>query len=204
MFGQARSKLGAVALVGVVGIVFAVGAGASGAAAVPGCGAFKAQGDAQDAFMAAGGSPARNAGKMDPDRDGVACERLGGPFKGYATIGYNRKKQFFYGIVTMPAALDGGEAPCLYGNKSYPDSSRRLNIFKVRPQGDKALLSRYGAVGAQADPAAGKLVWKVDRRNLPRARYYVSFEERIRTTPSAPTECPGFDSRPTLLPAPKR
>src|SRR5262245_39816650 len=102
MFDSARRKIGAAALASAIAAVVAAFAGVgSGAAAVPGCGAFKAQGDAQDAFMEAGGSPARNVGKMDPDGDGVACEALGAPFKGYATIGYNRKKQFFYGVVKM-------------------------------------------------------------------------------------------------------
>lgn len=194
--------MGAVALLGVLGVVFAVLAGGSGAAAVPGCGTFKAQGDAQEAFMQAGGSPARNVGKMDPDGDGVACEALGAPFKGYATIGYNRKKQFFYGIVKMPAALDGGESPCLYGDKSYPDASRRFNIYKIRTDGDKPLLGRYKA-GAQADPAAGTLVWKVERANLVQARYYVAFDERVPLTPYGRNECPGFNSVPTLLPRPE-
>ncbi|HZO05435.1 MAG TPA: hypothetical protein VFB52_03545 [Solirubrobacterales bacterium] len=205
MFEWARRKGAATALAAAAGgacVLLIAGSGAAGAAAVPGCGAFEAQGDAQDAFMEAGGSPARNAGKMDPDGDGVACEALGAPFKGYATIGYNRKKQFFYGIVKMPAALDGGESPCLYGNKNYPDASRRFNIYKVRTDGDKPLLGRYKA-GTQADPAAGTLIWKVERADLVQARYYVAFDERVPLTPYGRNECPGFSSVPTLLPRPQ-
>lgn len=202
MFDRARNRLGAVVLTGVAGAaVLALGAAGSGAAAVPGCGAFKAQGDAQDAFLEAGGSPDRNAGDMDPDRDGVACEELPAPYKGFATIGYNRKREFFYGVVTMPVPA-GGEAPCLYGNKNYPNSSRRLNVFKIRSDGDKPLLGRYKA-GAEAQPETGRLIWKVERPNLISAKYYVSFDERIRTSPYGRNPCPGFSSRPTLLPRPR-
>ncbi len=182
--------------------MLALGVAGSGAAAVPSCGAYKAQGDAQDAFLEAGGDPGRNVGGMDPDGDGVACEDLPAPYKGYATIGYNRKRQFLYGIVTMPVPPAGGEAPCLYGNKNYPDSSRRLNVFKIRTDGDKPLLGRYKA-GAQADPARGTLVWKVERPNLILAHYYVAFDEKVRTSPYGRNPCPGFSSRPTLLPRPR-
>jgi hypothetical protein len=203
MFERTTIRLRAATLASVVAAAVALLALAGGStAAVPGCGAFAAQADAQDAFLEAGGDPGRNVGGMDPDRDGVACEDLPAPFKGYATIGYNRKRQFLYGIVTMPMPPAGGEAPCLYGNKNYPDSSRRLNVFKIRSDGDKPLLGRYKA-GAQADPAAGKLVWKVERPNLIPARYYVSFDEKIRTSPYGRNPCPGFSSRPTLLPRPR-
>jgi len=138
---------------------------------------------------------------MDPDRDGVACEELPAPFKGYATIGYNRKRQFIYGVVTMPVA-PGGEASCLYGNKNFPDSSRRLNVFKVRSDGDKPLLGRYKA-GAEARPEAGRLIWKVERPITIPARYYVSFDEKVRTSPYGRNPCPGFSSQPTLLPRPR-
>lgn len=201
MFDRGQIGLAGAALAGVLAIaVLTFGAAGSGAV-VSGCGAFKAQADAQDAFLEAGGSPGRNAGRMDPDRDGVACEELPAPFKGYATIGYNRKRQFFYGVVTMPAP-PGGAAPCMYGNKNHPESARRLNVYKVRSDGDKPLLGRYKA-GAQADPAAGKLVWKVERPDLIAARYYVSFDEKIRTSPYGRNPCPGFSSRPTLLPRPR-
>lgn len=202
MFEGIPNRLGAAVLAGAVGaLALAFGAAGSGAA-VPGCGAFKAQGDAQDAFLEAGGRPGRNAGRMDPDRDGVACEHLPAPYKGYATIGYHRKRQFLYGVVTMPVPPGGGEAACLYGNTHYPDSARLFNVYKVRSGGDKPLLGPYKA-GAQADPATGKLVWKVERPNLIAARYYVSFEEKVRTSPYGRNACPGFGSRPTLLPRPR-
>ncbi len=202
MFETVRTKLGIAALASLTGaLALAFGAAGSGAAA-PGCGAFKAQADAQDAFLEAGGSPERNAGSMDPDRDGVACEDLSAPYKGYATIGYNRKRQFFYGIATMPVPPGSAAAPCMFGNKNFPDASRRLNIFKVRADGDKPLLGRYRA-GVEARPEEGKLIWKVERGNLIAAKYYVSFDERIRTSPNGRNPCPGFSSRPTLLPRPK-
>ena len=181
--------------------VLAFGAVGSGAA-VPGCEAFAAQGDAQDAFVEAGGSPARNVGGMDSDGDGVACEDLGAPYKGYATIGYHRKRQFLYGVATMPVPPEGGEAPCLIGNKNFPDAARKFNVFKVRSDGDKPLLGRY-KTGAEAQPDTGTLVWKVDRPNLIPARYYVSFDEKIRTSPNGRNPCPGFSSQPTLLPRPQ-
>jgi hypothetical protein len=202
MFDRATTRAGLATLTGVVAAVVGllVLAGGSSAAA-PGCGAFAAQGDAQEAFLEAGGSPVRNAGSMDPDGDGVACEDLPAPYKGYATIGYNRKRQFLYGVVTMPVP-PGGQASCLYGNKNFPDSSRRLNVFKVRSDGDKPLLGRYKA-GAEAQPETGKLIWKVERPGLVAAKYYVSFDEKVRTSPYGRNPCPGFSSQPTLLPRPR-
>jgi hypothetical protein len=202
MFDRAKSRASAVALVGAVALALLASFAADGGdAAVPGCGAFKAQSDAQDAFVNAGGSLDHNAGGMDPDGDGVACEGLPAPYKGFATIGYNRKREFFFGVVNMPTGK-GGEPPCLYGNKNFPDASRRLNIFRVRGDGDKPLLGRYNA-GVEAKPEQAKLIWKVERANLVAGKYYVAFDERVPQTPYGRVECPGFSSRPTLLPRPK-
>lgn len=202
MFDLVRNRAGVSAVAGVAGAaVLAFGVAASGAAAVPGCEAYKAQGDAQDAFLEAGGDPGSNLGGMDPDGDGVACEELPAPFKGYATIGYNRKREFIYGVVTMPIPPDG-QATCMYGNKNFPDSSRRLNVYKVRSNGDKPLLGRYKA-GAEAQPEVGRLIWKVDRPLTIPAKYYVSFDEKVRMSPYGRNPCPGFSSRPTLLPRPR-
>jgi len=203
MYERVMSRAGALALVGVFAALVGLLALAGGsAAAVPGCGAFGAQGDAQDAFLEAGGSPSRNAGEMDPDGDGVACEGLPAPFKGYATIGYNRKKQFFYGIATMPAGAGGGEAPCLYGNKNFPEASRRVNIYRVRSGDDKPMLGRYRA-GAEAKPELAKLIWKAERSNPIPGRYYVVFDERVPLNPFGRNECPSFSSQPTALPRPR-
>ncbi len=196
--------LGTLAVAAIVAAaLFIVPAAGGSRAAVPGCGAFKAQADAQDAFIDAGGSPRRNVGGMDPNRDGVACEALPAPFKGYATIGYNRKRSFFFGVVKMPAGHAGNGSPCMFGNRSYPDAARRLNIYKVRRDGDKPLLGQYKA-RAQADPSSGRLIWKVERSRLVQARYYVAFDERVPLKPYGRNECPGFSSRPTLLPRPQR
>lgn len=203
MLHRTGSSVGITVLAVVIGLSMALAIpGTGGAAAPPGCQSFSAQADAQDAFLAANGSPGRNAGGMDSDGDGVACEALPAPYKGYATIGYNRKKGFFYGMVTMPSAPGGAQAPCLYGNRSYLDAPRRLNIFKALRNGDKPL--RNGFRGrAQADPALGRLVWKFRWKRAKSARYYVVFDERIRRSPYGRNECPGFKSRPTLLPRPR-
>jgi hypothetical protein len=191
--------MGGAALVGSVAVLLML-APAAGGAALPGCGKFTAQADAQDAFLAAGGKPGRNLGRMDGDRDGVACEELPGPFKGYATIGFHRAKGFFYGVVTMPMP-SGGAAACLLGDRHDPDVPRRLNVFRVHPDGDKPLLA-YGA-GTQALPEQGRLQWKIERRGPPLGRYYAAFEERVRLGPYGRNECPGFSSRPTAFPRPR-
>ncbi|MFN8164014.1 MAG: excalibur calcium-binding domain-containing protein [Solirubrobacterales bacterium] len=187
------------AALGVLGI--GVLAGHSGAAARS-CASFKAQADAQDYFLEQGGSPRRHVGSLDGDHNGVACEGLTGPYKGFATIGYNRKKQFLYGVATMPPKADSEEFACLYGNRHFPDAPRKVNVFRVRPGADKALLGEWtGAV--EARPESGRLLWKADRANLISGRYYVSFEERVSLTPYGRSQCPGFSSRPTLLPRPR-
>lgn len=192
----------ALALLAAAGCLLALAS--SGDAGVRGCGSFGSQADAQDELFALGGTPRHPVGKLDPDRDGVACEGLPGPYKGYATIGYNRKKRFFYGTATMPPRGGGeGEAACLYGDRHSDESPRKVNIFRVTPNGDKGLVGEYGGK-AEALPASGRLIWKVERVIAEPGRYYAAFQERIRVTPYGPTECPGFNSQPTLLPRPKR
>jgi hypothetical protein len=203
MFDSARIKVGALALMGFSWTLAMLALGGSGIAAAPGCGAFKAQGDAQDSFLEHGGSPRRDVGRMDPDGDGVACEGLPAPYKGYATIGYNRKREFFYGTATMPVGADGRPGyPCLYGNRHFHRAARKVNIFRVTPKGDVPLIGEYrGAV--EALPGSGRLIWKAEKENLEPGRYYAAFEERIRTTPYGRNECPGFSSKPALLPRPR-
>ena len=106
----------------------------TGAAAVPGCASFRSQADAQDYFAAMGGGPRRPVGGLDGDRDGVACEDAPPPFKGFATIGYNPKKGFFYGTVSMPpaaAAPAGERSACLYGNRHFVEGPRLLRVYRV-------------------------------------------------------------------------
>ncbi|MGV1048487.1 MAG: excalibur calcium-binding domain-containing protein [Solirubrobacterales bacterium] len=187
--------LGAIAAVPLL-----LGALGSAAATLPGCGAFKSQEDAQAYFMERGGSPAHRVGKLDGDRDGVACEGLWGPFQGYATIGYNKEKRFFYGTATMPPAGPGSsEYACMYGNRHFPDAARRLRLFKVKPGKDKPLVEARGQ-GAEAKPSSGRLLWRVDQRTIVPGRYYVEFEERVSQSPYGKNLCPGFRSRATPLP----
>lgn len=174
---------------------------ASGSAELPGCTSFKSQAAAQELFTRMAGGPDREVGDLDPDRDGVACEDRPGPHEGYATIGYNRAKRFFYGVATMPAAGSDDGFSCLQGNSHFPDGPRLLKVYRVVPGPDRAV-SRN--LGAEARPESGRLLWKLDRKTVPLGRYYAAFEEKIRTSPYAPSECPGFRSAETYLPRARR
>jgi hypothetical protein len=172
---------------------------ADGVAAVRGCGSFASQAEAQEYFIEQDGGPSRPIGALDPDRDGVACEGLPGPYEGYATIGYNLAKRFFYGIATMPPEASGGEGfACLYGNRHFPDAARRLDVYRVKPGPDEPLFGNSG-VGAEVDQASGRLLWRADRVLNGPGRYYAAFEERIPLAPYGKNECPGFKSYPALL-----
>jgi hypothetical protein len=186
----AAVPLACAALVGALALP-----GGSGAAAQR-CGGFASQAAAQDHFLAAGGSPGRRVGALDPDRDGVACEGLGGPFKGYATIGFSKSKRFFYGAVTMPPDPAGGFA-CLDGNPHYPEGPRILTVYRARPGRDRAVT---GEVAAEARRESGRLAWKAPRTRVTRGRYYAVFAERQRLKPSGPNLCPGFPSAARVLP----
>jgi len=167
------------------------------------CAEFTAQADAQTRFAELGGSPAHAVGALDGDRDGIACEGLPGPYAGYATLGYNRRGGFLYGVVTMPAAPGGEERfPCLRGNPKGPLGPRRLNVYRVTADGDRAILDQV--VGAEARPESGRLLWKVPRVAIAPGRYYVAFTESIPLTPYGRSKCPGFRSRETTLPVPPR
>jgi hypothetical protein len=169
---------------------------------VPGCASFASQAGAQDYFGRYGGSPSHAVGSLDPDRDGIACEGLGGPYKAYATIGYNRKGRFFYGVASMPPAAKGEEEfPCLYGNRHFPDGPRRLNVYKVQPGDDKPI---FGVLAAEARPSSGRLLWKAERDAVTPGLYYAAFEERIPLKPHGANQCPGFRSAELALPQPPR
>ena len=190
--------LGAAALIAVL----VVAGGSATAAGAPGrsCGSFRSQADAQESFIAAGGGPDRDAGRLDPDHDGVACETLGAPYQGFATIGYNRRGQFFFGTATMPPGADPtAEAPCLAGNTHFPDGAREVQIYRVTPAGPRPLLGRK--IGAEARPGSARLLWKVKRSHILAATYYAEFDERVRLSPNGRNECPAFVSRPVRLPA---
>ena len=193
-----------IVVLALLGAAIAVGLGPaagaeSDAAALRRCPSFESQADAQAYSEELGGTPRRTVGSLDADRDGVACEGLSGPFQGYATIAYNAKRDFFYGVATMPSLEpNGGGFACLEGNKFDPEGPRRVNIYAERSQGDIALVD--GGKGAEAKPASGRLLWKVDRANLRPGRFYVKFEERVRVKPYGPNECPEFSSQAVRLP----
>ncbi|HEY5815108.1 MAG TPA: hypothetical protein VIS95_02080 [Solirubrobacterales bacterium] len=174
---------------------------AGGVTAGPGCPSFADQADAQERFFALGGSPARNAGGWDDDRDGVACEGLPGPYAGYATIGYHRERKFLYGTATMPTEADGEGFACLLGNRQFADGARRLTVYRALPGPDKAI-SR--PLKAEPRPGSGRLLWKLERDLAVAGRYYAIFEAQIHLSPYKPSNCPEFGSRETLLPRPPR
>ena len=176
--------------------------GSGGAAPTPGCGSFESQAGAQEYFVELGGGPRDPVGNLDHDRDGVACEHRPSPYKPFATIGYNRKGGFFYGVASMPSARRGEEGfPCLYGNRRGPNGPRLLNVYKVRQGADKPL---FGRLGAEAKPESGRLIWKAERSVVVPGTYYAGFEEKIRTSPYGANECPGFRSYEISLPQPRR
>jgi hypothetical protein len=184
------------------GLLATLALAGSGGAATPGCASFPSQAAAQEHFAELGGSPERRVGALDDDRDGVACEFLPGPYKPFATIGYNRKGNFFYGVVSMPSVQRGDEGfPCLYGNRHFPRGPRRLNVYKVQPGADKPI---FGALAAEARPESGRLLWKAERDLVTPGTYYAAFEEKIRTSPYGANECPGFRSYEIALPRRRR
>jgi hypothetical protein len=170
------------------------------AAATPGCPSFKSQAEAETFFIEQGGSATHSVGRLDSDGDGVACEGLGGPYQGIATLGYNNKRDFFFGVASMPPlASRNGEFACLAGNRRWPDGPRWVNVFRVKPGGDVSILGTHMA-SAEAKPATGRLVWKVDKPLPLPGRYYAVFEESLRTSPYGPNPCPEFRSRTITLP----
>lgn len=184
-------------LLAIVGAVAAVAATEVAAtAAAPGCVSFRSQAEAQERFGELGGSPGDPIPKLDPDRDGVACEGLSGPYKGYATVAYNPKRGFFYGTATMPPASDGSGFACLEGNRHFDDGPRLLTLFRVRPGADLVVQHE---VGTAVKPSSGRVLWKVEKPIVP-GHYYVVFEERQQLTPYGPNQCPGFRSAEFRLP----
>lgn len=192
-------KRASLALSAALGAVVLLAFAGNGAAAMPKCPSFASQAEAQGAFLELGGKPGNDVGGLDGNGNGVACETLPGPYAGYATIAFNKRKGFLYGVVTLPLAEGGYQ--CLLGNRYDPETPRRLNVYRELPGPDKAILG--DGVGTAADPRTGKLAWKAVKANLPSGRYYASVEARIATSPYGRNQCPGFDSRPALLPAPK-
>jgi hypothetical protein len=176
-------------------------AAAAGGAAVGSCSSFASQADAQARFAGLGGSPGHPVGQLDGDRDGIACEGLHGPYAAYATLGYNRKGGFLYGIASMPPVAGGEHFPCLRGNHKGPFGARRLQVYRARAGADE----RIGdPLNAEAQPERGELLWKAPRATLVPGRYYVAFEAKMRVKPYGRNRCPGFRSREVPLPAPRQ
>lgn len=171
----------------------------SSAAGPRACGSFESQAEAQGYFVEQGGTIEQGVGNLDPDHDGVACEGMPAPYAGYATLGYNRKRDFFYGTASLPPSAAGGEYPCLIGNRHFPDAPRRLNVYKVNADGDKAIFNQFG-LGSEAQPSSGRLVWRADRKTVVPGRYFAEFEEKARTSAYGGTECPAFRSPVVRLP----
>jgi len=171
-----------------------------GAAAAPRCASFKSQADAQARFEQLGGSPRHRIPSLDPDGDGVACEQLGAPYVGFATISYNRSRGFFWGAVAMPRTGEGeGEFACLQGNPHFPDGPRLVKLMQERPGKDRQV---FRSIGAEARKASGRLVWKASVELPGPGRYYAQFAERVRLHAYGPNECPAFRSRSIALPKP--
>lgn len=192
-----RLPVAALALAGLAATAILLPAGSAGAPA-RGCASFAAQSDAQAHFFKRGGTPRKGPRRLDPDRDGVACERLSGPHAGFATIGYNKRKRFFYGYAWMPEDGAGGHA-CMFGNRRFPDGSRLVNVYRMVRGKARPLRPRPVGVPARADVAGGVLVWKLNARR-PRGRYFAAFEARIPLSPYGRIQCPGFRSHTVKLP----
>lgn len=181
--------------------VLALLAGSAGSgAAQRGCGSFDRQADAQTYFIEAGGNARHGVGGgLDTDHDGVACEGLGGPYAGYATLGYNTKRGYFYGIASLPTRPNGKGYACLSGNSHFLHAPRRVRVFKVTADGAKRVSEPRGtAVRARHD--IGHLAWRADRTSIVPGRYYAEFEGRQRTSPYRGSECPAFRSSVVRLP----
>jgi hypothetical protein len=191
--------LGPAALLGALALLLPLGARAEGAR---GCGSFDSQAAAQHHFTDVGGGVKHQVGKLDRDHDGVACEELSGPYAGFATLGYNKKHRFFYGTVSMPAdpSRSGRYHPCMVGNRRFPDGPRRLNVYKVQPDGSgKPIFAKVG-IGVEVRRASGRMVWRADRKHVVPGRYFAEFEKRVRASPGEDSQCPGFRSAIVNLP----
>jgi len=148
------------------------------------------QAAAQDYLLRHGGGPGQKVGGLDSDRDGVACERLSGPYKGFVAIAYQQRKKFFYGSAAMPEVRGGSERfACLKGNSTLAEGPRRLNIYMVG--GKQPLLSKSKAT--EPNEQTGRFPWKAEAKGV-KGRFYAEFEAAASTT-GEKTECPAFRSR---------
>lgn len=181
----------AAALACVVGVAALAPATGAGAKSIRKCKTFANQAAAQDYLLRHGGGPGQKVGGLDSDRDGVACERLQGPYKGFVAISYQQRKKFFYGFAAMPEVRGGGDErfACLKGNSKLAEGPRRLNIYKVG--GKQPLLSNSKAT--EPNERTGHFPWKIEAKGA-KGRFYAKFEAATSTT-GEKTECPAFRSR---------
>lgn len=192
-------SLAPLALLVALALWLPLGANAGGAR---GCGSFKSQAAAQHLFTDVGGGVKHGVGKLDRDHDGVACEELSGPYAGFATLGYNKKHDFFYGTVSMPADPSGGRGyhPCMVGNSRLPDGPRRLNVYKVQRDGSRKPIFDQAGIGLEVRRTSGRMLWRADRRVVIPGRYYAELEPRAPNAADAVSDCPGFRSEVVKLP----
>ena len=95
-----------------------------------------------------------------------------------------------------------------------PEGSRASKATGISPTGRGSWTSTgssraadreiAGDVAAEAQPESGRLIWKAEKGSIVRGAYYAEFEPRIPLTPYGGNDCPGFRSRPTVLPPPQR
>jgi hypothetical protein len=188
-------------LLAIACLALAIGFAESGVAAAPGCGSFASQAEAQERLLALGGSPSEPIPRLDPDRDGVACEGSPGPYKGYATVAYSSRQGFFHGTAAMPPESGGAGFACLEGNRHFDDGPRLLTLLEARPGPDLVVRAE---VPTATRPSSGRVLWKLEKAPIASGRYYVIFEERQPLTPYGPNQCPGFRSAEFSLPRPVR
>ena len=181
----------------LVAVVLCLPLGAS-AGQVPPCSSFKSQAAALRYFFAVGGAPKRPVGQLDPDHDGVACEELPGPYEGFATLAYNEGNRSLHGTATMPSNPYGYS--CMIGNTHYAEAARILNVYRVKSGGEGEPIIEGLGIFTEPRPASGRLVWRIAKKNLAAGRYYAEYEEQVRKTAYAGTECPSFRSRSLQLP----
>lgn len=187
VLGPLSSALPAAALVLALALPIAPTAAAKGGAK---CKSFSNQASAQDFFFSRGGSPDTRVGALDPDGNGVACEKLGGPFKGYLEVEVESRRHFLYGIAAVPKGPAGqGAYPCLLGKQPNlyltRGAPRKVSLYKQAAGKDPLIATK----GSLPDPKSGTMEWKLDARSS--GRFYVE----VTPAPEDEAECPAFRSR---------
>jgi len=205
--GSSRSRVAAVAAAAV--LVLAAGTGEVAGKPARGkgkparkCSSFANQAAAQDYFFKRGGSPRHKVGGLDPDRNGVACERLDPPYKGYVEAAYEERRRFFYGDIATPKGREG-DYPCLYKN-TKKQITRRVIVYRVRrgkpnipllPKGGKERGADDASKGTTRGGGSGGLIWKLAPKGRIRGLFYVGVPQSESEKGGPIEDCPGFRSR---------